>query len=94
VPDGADARETNRRRYTDAEVDAALAQPVVRRLRELLRLRTGHPAFGGTFAVHGAGGELVLDWRHGDATAELRADLARGSWRASFSGVGAMEDSG
>jgi sucrose phosphorylase len=93
VPDGADARETNRRRYTDAEVDAALAQPVVRRLRELLRLRTGHPAFGGTFAVHGAGGELVLDWRHGDATAELRADLARGSWRASFSGVGAMEDS-
>ena len=95
VPDGADARETNRRRYTDAEVDAALAQPVVRRLRELLRLRTGHPAFGGSFTVDETpDGQVVLSRRHGDATAELRADLARGSWRATFSGVGAMEDSG
>jgi sucrose phosphorylase len=89
VPDGTDAREINRRRYTDAEVDAALEQPVVRRLRELLRLRTEHPAFGGEFTASGTAGELVLGWRHGDATAELRADLARTSWRVAFSGAGA-----
>jgi sucrose phosphorylase len=89
VPAGADAREINRRRYTDAEVEAALRQPVVRELRELLRLRTEHPAFGGAFTVREAGGELVLEWRHGDATAELRADLARGRWQVSFSGAGA-----
>jgi sucrose phosphorylase len=89
VPDGTDAREINRRRYTDAEVDAALEQPVVRRLRELLRLRTEHPAFGGEFTASGTPAELVLGWRHGGATAELRADLARTSWRVAFSGAGA-----
>ena len=85
VPDGVDAREINRRRYTDAEVDAAVEQPVVRALRELLRLRTAHPAFGGEFTVSGVGEQLVLAWRNGDATAELRADLVRGSWWAVFS---------
>jgi sucrose phosphorylase len=90
VPTGTDAREINRRRYTDAEVDAALQQPVVRELRELLRLRTQHPAFGGTFAVDATpDGQLVLGWHHGEATAELRADLRRGGWRVAFSGVGA-----
>jgi sucrose phosphorylase len=90
VPSGTDAREINRRRYTDAEVDAALEQPVVRELRELLRLRTQHPAFGGAFGVDGTpDGQLVLAWRHGEATAELRADLRRGAWRVEFSGVGA-----
>ena len=86
VASDGDAREINRRRYTAEEVRAAVARPVVATLLELLRLRTAHPAFGGTF--HGAedGGELVLTWRHGDATAELRADLARGTWRATFSG--------
>ena len=59
------------------------------RCRELLRLRTEHPAFGGEFTASGTAGELVLGWRHGDATAELRADLARTSWRVAFSGAGA-----
>jgi sucrose phosphorylase len=89
VSDGTDAREINRRRYTDAEVDAALEQPVVRELRELLRLRTEHPAFRGDFTVSETAGELVLGWRHGDATAELRADLARTSWQVAFSGTAA-----
>ena len=90
VPDGADAREINRRRYTDAEVAAAVERPVVSTLLELVRLRTSHPAFGGEFTVS-ADGPLVLSWRHGDATAELHARLDHGSWRAEFSGVGAVE---
>jgi sucrose phosphorylase len=92
VPDGADAREINRRRYTDAEVAVAVQRPVVRTLLELVRLRTTHPAFGGDFTVSAADGPLVLAWRNGDATAELRADLAGGSWRASFSGAESLTD--
>jgi len=79
-----DAREINRRRYTRAEVDEAVRQPVVARLLELVRLRNAHPAFAGEFSLPDApDGELVLAWRNGDATAELRVALARGSWRVS-----------
>lgn len=84
VAPAADARETHRRRYTAAEVDAAVAQPVVATLLELVALRTTHPAFAGTSAVTEDGGTLVLTWRHGTATAELRTDLSRGTWRATF----------
>jgi sucrose phosphorylase len=83
-----DAREINRRRYTAEEVDAAVRQPVVVMLQELIRLRSTHPAFGGAFTVSDADpdadGALVLAWRDGDATAELRVSLAHGSWRAAF----------
>jgi sucrose phosphorylase len=85
VPPDADAREINRRRYTADEVAQALRRPVVATLVELLRLRSHHPAFDGTFTLLPTS-EPALAWRHGDATAELRVDLAAGSWRASFSG--------
>jgi sucrose phosphorylase len=85
VPTDGDPRETNRRRYTDAEVEAAVAQPVVATLLELIRLRRTHPAFGGAFGVAGEAAELVLAWRAGDATAELRVSLGDGAWRAAFS---------
>lgn len=89
VPSGADDREINRRRYTDEEVAAAVRRPVVATLLELVRLRTGHPAFDGAFAAgEDPGGQLVLTWRHGAASAELRADLARHTWRVSFSRAG------
>jgi sucrose phosphorylase len=88
-----DAREINRRRYTAEEVDAAGRQPVVATLLELIRLRTAHPAFGGAFALPDApAGELALVWHHGDARAELRVDLARSAWCASFSGAGTVAD--
>jgi sucrose phosphorylase len=89
---GGDAREINRRRYTPQEVAVALQQPVVARLLELIRLRGAHPAFGGGFVVEESGRELVLSWRNGDATAELRAELAAGRWHATFSGVGTVTD--
>jgi sucrose phosphorylase len=82
-----DAREINRRRYTAAEVDEAVRQPVVGRLLQLIRLRRTHPAFAGEFSLPDApDGHLVLAWRHGDATAELRVDLERSSWRVSVDG--------
>ena len=83
-----DAREINRRRYTLAEADEAARQPVVAEILELVRLRSTHPAFAGEFSLPDApDGELVLAWRLGGATAELRVVLPRGpepaSWRVS-----------
>jgi sucrose phosphorylase len=91
APYTGDAREINRRRYTELEVESALQQPVVRTLCELIRLRSTHPALRGEFTLpDGPEGELVMAWHQADATAELRVLLARAgspaSWRVSFSG--------
>jgi sucrose phosphorylase len=77
-----DAREINRRSYTEAAVLTALRRPVVRRVIRMIRLRTTHPAFQGTFsATDRPGGELVLAWHAGPARAQLRARLADGWFR-------------
>jgi sucrose phosphorylase len=77
-----DAREINRRSYTEADVPAAMRRPVVRRLTRLISLRTTHPAFRGEFTVdERAGDELVLAWRAGEARVELRVRLAEPSFR-------------
>jgi sucrose phosphorylase len=81
-------REINRHRYSRAEIEAALERPVVRRQLELLRLRGGHPAFGGTFTSRPDGdGVLVLTWTDGDHRAELRADFARRTFGLTASGA-------
>jgi sucrose phosphorylase len=78
----ADAREINRRSYTEADVAAAMRRPVVRQLAVLIRMRTTHPAFRGDFTVEDdAGAELVLVWQAGDARAELRTRLADTTFR-------------
>jgi sucrose phosphorylase len=74
-----DGRAINRHDYTPAEIETALARPVVRRLLELVRLRNTHPAFDGTLEVSSddhAG--LSMRWRAGDASCELTVDLATG----------------
>ncbi|MGH3972450.1 MAG: sucrose phosphorylase [Pseudonocardiaceae bacterium] len=84
-----DAREINRRGYTDAEVSEALQQPVVQALTRLIRLRSTHPAFAGEFTLlDGPGGELVMAWRAGEARAELRACLADSSYQLIFTADG------
>jgi sucrose phosphorylase len=77
-----DAREINRRSYTESDVAAAMRRPVVRQLTRLIRLRTTHPAFSGDFTVdERAGDDLLLSWRAGEAHAELRVRLAEPSFR-------------
>ena len=89
APFTGDAREINRHRFTAEEIDRALQQPVVEALLELVRLRTGHPAFDGEFTLpNAADGELVLAWRTGDASAELRVVLPASSWQVTFSDSG------
>ena len=79
---GGDAREVNRRRYTEAEVVEALGQPVVAELAEAIRLRNRHPAFGGAFRVlDSPAGELRLAWTAEGAGLELRVDFGAGGFQ-------------
>ncbi|MDQ4103156.1 MAG: sucrose phosphorylase [Actinomycetota bacterium] len=87
-----DAREINRRSYTEAEVGEALRQPVVRALTQLVRLRSMHPAFHGEFTLlDGAAGELIMAWGAGEARAELRTCLTDASYQLTFTADGATQ---
>jgi len=75
-------RDINRRYYSRAELEEALHAPVVQSLLALLRLRSGHPAFSGSFHVDmSARNELSLAWKTDHAFARLDVDLS--SMRAS-----------
>ena len=70
-------RDINRHHYSNDEIKAALAQPVVQALVRLIRLRNEHPAFQGTFSLlDSAPHELHLRWQNAAHWAELRVDLA------------------
>jgi len=70
-------RDVNRHRYTQDEVDAALASDVARAQLALVRLRSTHPAFTGDFGYRvDADGSLELEWTLGDARAILRVSFA------------------
>lgn len=75
-----EGRAINRHDYTVAEIDAALARPVVQRLMALIRLRNAHPAFDGELTVTASGHGLRMRWEHEDARCELEADLRAGTW--------------
>jgi sucrose phosphorylase len=83
-------REINRHRYSAAEIEAALERSVVRRQLDLIRLRSTHPAFAGTFRhTSPEPGVLSLIWTDGDHRAELRADLASRTFDITTSQTGA-----
>ncbi|HET9831388.1 MAG TPA: sucrose phosphorylase [Vicinamibacterales bacterium] len=72
-----EGRDINRHRYTSAELQRALAQPVVRELVSLLHIRNRHAAFQGTFHVESPDAmRLVLAWNNAGAIARLDVDLA------------------
>lgn len=74
-----EGRAVNRHDYSRAEIDAALARPVVRRLLELVRLRNTHPAFDGTLEVGcDDPSGLSMRWRAGEASCQLTVDVATG----------------
>jgi len=70
-------RDINRHYYTAAEIEAAIARPVVRQLMNLIRFRNTHPAFGGTFNLPQCrNGELQMAWEAADSFARLKVDLS------------------
>jgi hypothetical protein len=82
-------RDINRRYYTAADVDDALARPVVRSLLALLRLRNTHPAFAGTFRTLATEPDrLAMTWTHGDHVARLDVDLTAMTVSITGSGTG------
>ena len=72
-------RDVNRHYYSGEEVRDALHTDVVQHLMELIRLRNTHPAFAGSFTWrHPSPSMIVLQWRNGERSAELRADFEAG----------------
>jgi sucrose phosphorylase len=85
-------RDINRHYYTEAELEIALARPVVRELCRLIRLRNEHPAFGGTFARLAAAETAVhLRWTAGLASAELQVDFATDAYTLAVSSPAGLE---
>jgi sucrose phosphorylase len=71
-----EGRAINRTNYSIDEVEAALQEPVVRRLLNLIRFRNDHPAFEGVLEIpEAAEDELSLDWRNGPQRCHLRVNL-------------------
>ena len=71
VATSGEGRSINRHDYTRGEVDAALQQPVVRRLLDLIRLRNTHPAFDGTMRVTSDERSIRMAWTNGPSGATL-----------------------
>jgi len=86
-------RDINRHYYTHDELLRELRRPVVQSLLALLRIRTTHPAFGGTFRTAECPADaLVLEWRHDADFARLDVNLGQmcASLTCSTEGAGAQ----
>src|SRR5690349_16010018 len=72
-------RDVNRHHYTTAEIEDALARPVVQALWRLIRFRNIHPAFEGSLTCSGNAAIIEMSWARDGDEAVLRANLADGS---------------
>jgi len=73
-------RDVNRHNFTLEEVDEAMERTVVQRLLQLMKLRSSHPAFDGTFTLLPTDIHLVhLRWQLDDLYCEARVDLEKRS---------------
>jgi sucrose phosphorylase len=85
-------RDINRHYYTSAEIDAALALPVVQRQIALIRFRNTHPAFAGHVQIETPADDRIdITWTAGADSAALRVDLtARTAWITATSAMGSQ----
>ena len=73
-------RDINRHYYTSAEIDAALASPVVQRQIALIRFRNTHPAFSGHVQIDSPADDRIdITWTAGQERAALSVDLTAGT---------------
>jgi sucrose phosphorylase len=85
-------RDINRRYFTRAEVDHAIARPVVADLFGLIRFRNTHASFNGTFEMADSPAEVLdLRWRDGREFAHLYLDLRSWEYRLEYSQDGRTE---
>jgi sucrose phosphorylase len=79
LAESGEGRAINRHNYSTGEVTAALDRSVVRRVLDLVRLRSADPAFGGALYVSSPSASSVrMTWTSGDDCCVLEADLASG----------------
>ena len=85
-------RDINRHYYSRAEIDQALARPVVARLLDLIRLRNSHGAFDGRFELAPSPDHVLdLRWQNGEKFAQLYVDVASCEHRLEYSSGGRVE---
>jgi sucrose phosphorylase len=85
-------KEINRTNLSLAEIEASLAEPIVRDQLELMRLRNNSPAFDGALEIgDGPASKLEMAWRNGACRAILQADLTNHSFQIRQSGVDGEE---
>ncbi|MEX2182625.1 MAG: sucrose phosphorylase [Gemmatimonadaceae bacterium] len=71
-----DPRDVNRHFYTREAIDAAVRQPMVRRIQKLMEFRSTYPAFNGEFQLeYSNNSSVAVAWRLGDYRCELFVDL-------------------
>ena len=78
-----DAREINRRSYTQEQTVARLDRPIVKQQLCLMRLRNSHPAFAEDAEVTAELPEpcrLIITRRRGPDSAQLAVDLSRAEY--------------
>ena len=80
-------RDINRARFAPADLEAALARPVVRSQLDAIRLRSTHPAFAGRWTAHCDGSALQVTWRNGSEDLELKVDFRTREARVTDGGV-------
>ncbi|MYM63339.1 sucrose phosphorylase [Pseudomaricurvus sp. HS19] len=69
-------RDINRHFYSKEEIAEAVELPVVQRLLQLTRFRSGYPAFDGHFELnYSSACSVSMAWRHGDYYCSLFVDL-------------------
>src|SRR5690606_15222340 len=74
-------RDINRHYYDGPEITAALQEPVVARLCELIRLRNTHPAFQGAFRQCTDNGDVLkLEWENKGQRAELHINFSQDTY--------------
>lgn len=77
LKNGGEGRGINRHNYSLAEIDEAVAQPVVQKLLRLMRFRNEYPVFDGRFTVEDdrGDGKLSISWKTSFRSAVLNADF-------------------
>ena len=85
-----DDREVNRHSYALEEAEAQLSRPIVQKQIELLRMRSGHPAFAMESVITAEQPDmnrLCIERRNGDAWARLEVDVKTASYHIELSGT-------
>ncbi len=86
-------RDINRHYYTPSELQSALADPVVRQLLDLIRLRNTHPAFAGQAQVEAPSHHaLAITWNSDGQWAKLDVDFATPRALITYSTINAAQE--